>query len=120
MSNDPFDVLVNIEQQCRHYAKPLPSQKIIGRLWQGIGFMSGDKHYTVALNEIKEVLLLPALTVLPSGVGWFRGVANFRGHLLPITDLQSFMAEIYATQKIELRTTTVSALSRIIVIDFEA
>jgi twitching motility protein PilI len=120
MTNDPFDTLVNIEQQCRRYAKSLPSQKIIGRMWQGIGFMSADKYYVVPLNEIKEILLLPALTVLPSGVGWFRGVANLRGHLLPITDLQTFIAETEEIQKTESNPTPITSLSRIIVIDFEA
>lgn len=120
MTNDPFDTLVNIEQQCRRYANPLPRQKIIGRLWQGIGFMSADKYYVVPLNEIKEVLLLPTLTVLPSGVGWFKGVANLRGHLLPVSDLQGFLAETKTIEKVARSSTTITALSRIIVIDFEA
>lgn len=120
MTSDPFDTLISIEQKCRTYAKPLPSQKTIGRMWQGIGFMSADKYYVVPLNEIKEILLLPFLTALPSGVGWFRGVSNLRGHLLPITDLQSFIAETEHTPKTELHASNITALSRIIVIDFEA
>ncbi len=120
MTSDPFDTLINIELECRKYAKPLPSQKTIGRMWQGIGFMSADKHYVVPLNEVKEILLWPTLSVLPSGVGWFRGVSNLRGHLLPITDFQSFIAETEPSQKTELNATTITALSRIIVIDFEA
>lgn len=116
MSHDPFDTLLDIEQKCRTYAKPLPSQKAIGRMWQGIGFMSADVHYVAPLNEIKEVLLLPEFTGLPSGVGWFRGVSNLRGHLLPITDLQSFMSEIGESSQ---NKTALTSLSRILVIDFE-
>lgn len=121
MNNDPFNTLLDIEQKCRTYAKPLPRQKAIARMWQGVGFVCADVHYVVPLEEIKEVLLLPELTPLPSGVGWFRGISNMRGHLLPITDLEAFMVEI--TEKTENKALSVlsqlSALSRILVIDFE-
>lgn len=122
LNHEPFNTLLEIEQKCRLYAKPLPSQKALGRMWQGIGFMSNDVHYVSPIHEIKEVLQLPELTRLPSGVGWFRGVSNMRGHLLPITDLQAFMAELVETDK-NLASLKIlprlSGLSRILVIDFE-
>lgn len=121
MHIDPFEMLLDIEQKCRTYAKPLPSQKAIARLWQGVGFICAAKHYVAPLTEIKEVLLLPELTVLPSAAGWFRGISNMRGHLLPITDLAGFMVEL--VEKKENKAAAVvsqsSALSRVLVIDFE-
>lgn len=108
--NDPFDVLIEIEQKCKKNARPLPWQKEIGYLWQGIGFLSGERHFAVPLGEIKEVLPIPAITPFPSSTAWFMGVANLRGHLLPVTNLESFMFNQYHE---------INAASRILVVDFE-
>lgn len=110
MSLDPYEILLNLEENCRQFARPLPRQKISGKIWQGIGFISSNVHFVTPLAEIKEILAPPDTTPLPFGASWFRGVANLRGHLLPITDLQGFVLET---------PHHLSTLSRILVIDFE-
>jgi len=110
MSLDPFQTLVEIEQACKTHARPLPWQKELGRLWQGIGFLAANRYFLVPLAEVKEILTVPAVTPLSGSVEWFLGVANLRGHLLPITDLEGLMMG---------KPHQTTPLSRILVMDFE-
>jgi twitching motility protein PilI len=107
---DPFQTLLTLEENCRLYAKTLPREKSLGRDWQGIGFMCNDKYFVAPLAEIKEVLTLPPATPFPLSVSWFRGIANLRGHFLPITDLQGFILQ---------KSHHATALSRVLVVDFD-
>jgi twitching motility protein PilI len=110
MAADPFDTLIDIEQKCRRFAKPLPRQQVIGKVWQGIGFIASDLNFVTPLTEIVEILPLPELTSVPAGADWFKGVANLRGRLLPITDLQGFIFG---------KPQYVTPLSRVLVVEFE-
>lgn len=91
MALDPFEVLIDIERKCRKHAKPIPHQQEAGQVWQGIGFVIGDKHFLAPLKEIKEVLAVPLMTSIPAAAPWFLGVTNLRGQVLPVTDLQAFL-----------------------------
>ncbi|MDX1504085.1 MAG: chemotaxis protein CheW [Spongiibacter sp.] len=60
-------------------------------LWSGVGF-SVDGHRCVApMGEIVEVLTEPVATRLPGVKSWIKGVANVRGRLLPLLDLNAFL-----------------------------
>lgn len=60
-------------------------------LWSGVGF-SVDGHRCVApMGEIVEVLTEPVATRLPGVKAWIKGVANVRGRLLPLLDLNAFL-----------------------------
>ena len=40
-------------------------------------------------DEVREVLMLPeSITRVPGGKRWMLGIANLRGHLLPLVDLK--------------------------------
>ena len=110
MVTDPFEILVDIERKCRAHAKPLPQQKAVGKVWQGIGFVASDMNFVSPLDEIIEVIPVPVLTNMPSSVEWFRGVTNLRGGLLPVTDLEGFVLGT---------PSTLSPSSRILVVAFE-
>lgn len=110
MSADPFDLLIEIEKKCRTYGRPLPRQRMAGKVWQGVGYQSSLINFVTALHEIVEVATFPVLTVPPASASWFLGVANLRGQLLPITDLQCF---ITGTRQ------SITPHSRILVINFE-
>lgn len=91
MPATPYETLLEIEQACRQYARPVPREHITGRVWQGIAFLSAGYSFVAPLNEISEVVAIPTATPLPESTPWFVGVANLRGRLLPITDLQGFI-----------------------------
>lgn len=110
MSSDPLDVLLDIEHKCRAFGRPLPRQKMSGKIWQGVGYKTSTLKFITPLDEVIEVAPIPTLTPLPSSAEWFLGVANLRGHLLPVTDLQGFISG---------EPQTMTPFSRIMVTDFE-
>ncbi len=86
--SEPFDLLAEIERRRR----PLQSgRKVTGSAseWVGIGFRIGDEHFVASREQVREVLLLPeAMTRVPGAKRWLLGIANLRGHLLPLVDVK--------------------------------
>src|SRR5471030_1306206 len=93
MSNNAFELLLEMERNSKAFALPMPSQHAMGEIWQGMGFTCGEQNFVVALDEIQEVIPLGNVTMLPSSASWFLGVTNLRGHVLPVTDLQEFILD---------------------------
>jgi purine-binding chemotaxis protein CheW len=48
----------------------------------------GGGRYCLRATDVAEVVPLPVLTRVPGTPGWVRGVANWRGHVLPVIDLR--------------------------------
>ncbi|MBP6103627.1 MAG: chemotaxis protein CheW [Gammaproteobacteria bacterium] len=86
-----FKMLSDIERDCKLNAVHLPKQISSERDWRGISFKVGRFHGVCTMQAIAEVLPWPMITPLPSARSWFRGAANVRGRLLPVTDLQGFI-----------------------------
>ncbi|MEW3750906.1 chemotaxis protein CheW [Pseudomonas aeruginosa] len=84
----PFQLLVDIDQRCRRLAAGLPAQQEAVQSWSGIGFRMGGRFFVAPMGEVGEVLHEPRYTQLPGVKTWVKGVANVRGRLLPIMDLQ--------------------------------
>ncbi len=55
-----------------------------------LGVQLGGQNWLVQMNDIAEVLPLPALAPVPLAKPWFLGVANIRGNLYGISDLSAF------------------------------
>lgn len=87
-SRQPLALLWDIEQRSRRHAAPLPRQEEAQRTWTGIGFRVGDLRLVAPLAEVLEILPPPAVSRVPMTRSWVKGVANVRGTLLPIMDLQ--------------------------------
>ncbi len=57
--------------------------------WVGIGFRIGDEQFLASREQVREVLMLPdSMTRVPGARRWLLGIANLRGHLLPLVDLK--------------------------------
>ena len=87
----PFDLLQAIEQRSRAAVAgrgtgSLPSE------WVGIGFRIGQEQFVVDRDEVREVLMLPeTMTRVPGAKKWMLGIANLRGHLLPLVDMKMLL-----------------------------
>ncbi|OYV76014.1 MAG: hypothetical protein B7Z66_10450 [Chromatiales bacterium 21-64-14] len=88
---DPFALLVDIERRSRANAAGLPRQTEVKGVWVGIGFRLGAIHLLAPLGEVSEILTYPDLARVPMAKPWVRGIANVRGNLLPIMDLQGYL-----------------------------
>ncbi|HEC19197.1 MAG TPA: purine-binding chemotaxis protein CheW [Gammaproteobacteria bacterium] len=89
----PFELLQELERESKKYAKGLPQQTETRSLWTGIGFRLGDIEMVAPLTQVNEILHIPKLTLVPGTLPWIKGLANIRGTLLPIVDLQSYLGQ---------------------------
>ncbi len=85
-------LLKDIGRRSQVHAQSLPKQVEFLNYWEGILFSVGGNRLVAPLNEIVEILNYPAsVTAVPGTRTWIRGIANIRGNLLPIVDLQAFL-----------------------------
>lgn len=56
-----------------------------------LGVQIGGDNWLVNMTDISEVLPVPTLTHVPLTKSWFCGVANVRGNLQGIIDLNDFL-----------------------------
>jgi twitching motility protein PilI len=104
-------LLRDIEQRCLEYGAGLPQEQIAEETWEGVLFSVAGRLLVAPLDQVKEILNFPtAITSVPGTKAWVRGVANIRGNLLPIIDLQAFLLG---------RTTVPGRRSRVLVIKRE-
>ena len=109
-TNDPFDLLLDLEKRTLKGTAGLPAIDMVEEEWVGVGFRIGDSRLIASMAEVKEILDLPEYTLVPGVKSWIVGVANVRGNLLPILDMKTFLLgeDIKQRQK-----------GRVIVIDYK-
>lgn len=92
LKDHPFDLLREIERRSKTALAGGAGEDGAVEEWVGIGYRLGDEQFVVARDRVREVLMVPPfITRVPGAKGWIRGLANVRGHLLPIVDLKAFL-----------------------------
>ena len=98
----PFALLQEMEQRSRvahagQGAGAMPSE------WVGVGFRIGEEQFVANRDQVREVLMLPdTMTRVPGANRWLLGIANLRGHLLPLIDVKLLLG----SGRTSLRRTT--------------
>lgn len=106
------ELLVSIERRCRENAVGLPQQDQFKSFWEGVMFYVGEDRLVAPLSEIREILnYSPAMTKVPGTKPWMLGIANIRGTLIPVIDLQLFLIG---------RKTEYGRRNRVLVFDLES
>lgn len=59
-----------------------------GRTQQIVVFKLGQEEYGLSIDQIKEVVITPTITRMPQTPPFVRGVANIRGNVIAILDLE--------------------------------
>ncbi len=90
-NRDPISLLEALEQRSLQHAHGLPLQVEVKPTWTGIGFRLGDNRLVAGLDEVQEILPYPGLTRIPGARSWIKGIANVRGNLLPVMDLNEHL-----------------------------
>ena len=57
----------------------------------GVVLRLGGSRYGLGMEEVAEVVALPAVTRLPAAPAWLLGLANWRGRVLPVLDLRPLL-----------------------------
>ncbi|MCP4700916.1 MAG: chemotaxis protein CheW [Gammaproteobacteria bacterium] len=91
---DPFQWLQALEQRTKKQAKGLPRQEKIQETWRGIAFRLDKALLVTPLEEVREVGYCPKrFARVPGAKSWVKGIANIRGLLLPVIDLQACLSD---------------------------
>ncbi|MGD2084433.1 MAG: chemotaxis protein CheW [Chromatiales bacterium] len=91
-SRELLALLRDIESRSRQNAVGLPRHEEVRQLWEGVVFSVSGVRLVSALGELVEILNHPPrVTAVPGALPWVLGIANIRGSLLPIIDLQHFL-----------------------------
>ena len=90
LAQSPFHWLQDIERHAKQQAKGLPRQEKIEQIWRGIAFQLGNTYLVTHINDIREIIPYPSqLAKVPGAKSWVKGLANIRGLLLPVIDLNA-------------------------------
>jgi twitching motility protein PilI len=73
-----------------------------------LGFQVGAENWFVALNQVNEVIPVPAMVPVPLTHSWFRGVANVRGNLYSMLDFSAFQGADAISPGMERRVILIS------------
>lgn len=109
-NEDPVSLLREIEELCRASAIGVERQVETTIRWSGIAYRLGRNQLISKLGEVVEILEFPELSTIPLTQPWVRGVANVRGKLLPVIDLNGYL---HGT------VTEVTSRTRVLVIDHD-
>jgi len=101
-------LLQQMEAYSRKNAAPLPMEDDVRALWSGIGFRIAQHKYVVPMEFVREIMKYPVISQVPGSKEWVRGIANIRGNLLPVFDLQGFLGEKLTTIKRETRILSIA------------
>jgi twitching motility protein PilI len=99
----PFEYLTELAKQVKLAAPELPAQREIRDTWSGIGFSILNHRFVAPLGEVVEMLVVPEITRLPGTQSWVVGLANVRGRLLPLFDLEAFFGAKLAPNRVRHR-----------------
>lgn len=86
----PFELLQELERRGRVVASGRGREGAQQEEWVGVGFRVEQVLLVAARDEVREVLPFQNMTKLPGAKAWLLGLANVRGQLLPVTDLNAF------------------------------
>jgi twitching motility protein PilI len=87
----PFRLLQALDTSCRKNSSGLPVNKSIVDDWTGIGFTINGIPLLAKMEEVTEILPPPDTIRVPGVRHWVKGLANVRGSLMPILDMNAFL-----------------------------
>jgi twitching motility protein PilI len=106
--DQPFALLQEMERRSRAAVSGKGSGDQLSE-WVGIGFRIGQEQFVADRDQVREVLMLPeSMTRVPGAKRWVLGIANLRGHLLPLIDLKLLLGSGRTTLR---RTTRVISVN---------
>ena len=89
--SSPFETLRDLDERCRRNSSGLPVAKAVVDDWIGIGFAINDIPLIAKMDEVSEILPPPETIRVPGVTHWVKGLANIRGSLMPVLDMNGFL-----------------------------
>lgn len=105
-----FDLLADIDARAQRHKLVSDESGDRKQTHSYLSFAVCDQAVLIPINELAELVSSPAIVEVPVMKSWMRGIANVRGSLLPLTDLESFFCQ---------KRQHVGSSSRVLVIERE-
>ncbi len=90
-AQSPFQYLQSLASKGIALAGHLPVQVEHKEAWKGVLFELHGHRLLAPMDEVAEIVTPPRCTRIPGVKPWAYGMANMRGNLLPVMDLQGFL-----------------------------
>lgn len=89
---DIISLLADIQDRSKKSAIRLVDEDNSLGTWTAIGFRINNNNYLIPLSETREIFPIPRqISTVPRSAAWVFGIANLRGELLPLFDLNHFL-----------------------------
>ncbi len=104
----PFELLQAMERRSREAHAGREAGDGLSE-WVGVGFRIGEEQFVAQRDQVREVLMLPdGSTRVPGAHRWLLGIANLRGHLLPLVDVKLLLGSGRTTLRRTARVISVN------------
>ena len=87
----PFELLFELDVRWRSNSSGLPVVTQVVDDWIGIGFAINDMPLLTKMDDVSEILPPPETIRVPGVTHWVKGLANIRGNLMPVLDMNEFL-----------------------------
>lgn len=85
-------LLAQIQRRSRESALGLPETQVLEESWDALAYSIGGVRVVSGMNEVTEMLTYPEqITGVPGAKSWMLGLANVRGSLMPVIDMQAYL-----------------------------
>jgi twitching motility protein PilI len=104
----PFELLQELERRSRAAIAGKSTDELTTE-WVGVGFRIGQEQFVASRDQVREVLMMPEnMTRVPGSKRWMLGIANLRGHLLPLIDLKMMLGSGRTTLRRNTRVISIN------------
>lgn len=103
----PFDVLLEIDRRSRGRSDSDAAAPQAAGTSGRLALRLGQWHLMFLMEDVSEIIPLPSITRVPGVKPWLLGIANLRGTVITVMDLQRFLSG---------KATAVTNSSRVVVI----
>ena len=87
----PFELLVKLDARWSNNSSGLPVATKVIDDWIGIGFAINEIPLLAKMDDVSEILPPPETIRVPGVTHWVKGLANIRGSLMPVLDMNEFL-----------------------------
>jgi twitching motility protein PilI len=114
-----FTKLIEYEKRSATFSPGISRESGPAQEWSGVTFALGESRLACKIDQIHEILPIPASTPVPGAKPWIIGLANVRGSLLTVIDLVWFLTGVRApvTQRSRLLATSLNKAPIGLIID---
>ena len=87
----PYELLKQLDARCRRNSSGLPVASGVVDDWIGIGFAINGVALLAKMEDVSEILPVPETIRVPGVTHWVVGLANIRGNLIPVLDMNGYL-----------------------------